>query len=259
MYKARVEIPQKDLRRKYCKQKLSATAIGKQYGCSNVTVRDWLRRYGIKRRTQKEALKLINANKAFRKRWDNPALPEIGEVRCKDNDTGNGKNYYIWAPCINCKQLRWTIYRKSAGILLRCQRCASLKGARSHLWKGGRSITRQGYIEVRLYESDPYYSMSKADGYLKEHRLIMARHLGRCLTPYEIVHHKNGKRDDNRIENLELQSRKGHTKGYRYGYIEGYRQCTLDLGQKIDDLNSEIRLLQWHTLELEKSTSANKD
>ena len=74
------------------------------------------------------------------------------------------------------------------------------RGKDSHCWKGGRCVIRGGYIEI--YKPDHPNAM--AHKYIREHRLVMEEKLGRYLEPYEQVHHKNGIKGDNRIENLEL-------------------------------------------------------
>lgn len=67
---------------------------------------------------------------------------------------------------------------------------------------GGGSVNGYGYRKIYL----PSHPNSDKAGYIPEHRLVMAKFLGRALLADENVHHLNGIRDDNRIENLELWS-----------------------------------------------------
>lgn len=55
-------------------------------------------------------------------------------------------------------------------------------------------------------DSNGYRNITVNGKQIKEHRHIMEQHLSRKLLKHETVHHKNGIRDDNRIENLELWS-----------------------------------------------------
>ncbi len=121
-----------------------------------------------------------------------------------------GKNNYIWHACVDCGKERWVEFRNKKPFCSRCQLCSlryfykTHTGENNQNWKGGTTVTTKGYKEVRLFPDDFYYSMVGSQEYVPEHRLIMARHLGRCLQPWEIIHHKNGIRTDNRLENLQL-------------------------------------------------------
>ena len=77
------------------------------------------------------------------------------------------------------------------------------KGPAHHSWNGGRSV-HGGYVRVKLPDDDPMAVMRTASGYVLEHRLVMARKLGRPLLSGEQPHHKNLVRSDNDPGNLEL-------------------------------------------------------
>jgi len=88
------------------------------------------------------------------------------------------------------------------------------KGHRSTAWKGGIHKDRFGYIQIWK----PEHPNAKIGGYIHEHRLVMSESLGRPLESWEFVHHRNGIKDDNRLENLELLVQKVHRGNVRCPY-----------------------------------------
>ena len=144
-------------------------------------------------------------------------MPKPGEIR-KGKEVKKTTSPYIWHACADCGKERWVPLRRGLPKANRCHSCANKLhtppvGAKSHAWSGGRVIDREGYVHIKLTLDDFFFPMADVKRYVREHRLVVAKTLGRCLLSWEIVHHKGAKyplgsiknKQDNRYpENLEL-------------------------------------------------------
>ena len=151
-------------------------------------------------------------------------IPKLGDI-CKAKDLGFSSSHgsatceYVECPGCHNQRLVFSASKKRSKTGL-CKICYQKisgerlppqhRGEHSPAWKGGLLGTGQGYMQRRLFPSDFFYPMANKIGYVLEHRLVMAKHLGRNLHRWKIVHHKNHIRDDNRIENLQLVSDDRH-------------------------------------------------
>ena len=111
-------------------------------------------------------------------------------------------------------------------------RGAVQSGSLHSMYKGGRVKTIDGYIKLSGYQNHP----KAYDGTILEHVVVMEKKIGRSLKPGESIHHKNGIKDDNRPENLELMV--SHPSGQR---IIDVVKSTVDdyLGLVVQELESK--------------------
>lgn len=162
-------------------------------------------------------------------------LPTVGKLR-RGKELGYKSNrYYIWQACITCGKERWVQYRKFGS--LRCALCSLVRQERKN-WKGGWHTSSDGYVRRLLRPDNPFYSMADKSGYVREHRLVMAQKLGRCLLMSEQVHHLDGNKGNNVETNLLLVSQANHTI---------YTELCLKCG-----LRKDIRLMRWQIKQLEE-------
>ncbi len=194
-------------------------------------------------------------------------MPELGDIR-KGREIGYERNEkHIWTSCADCGKARWVLLlvRENKPRYRLCPNCGNkdayknLHGENNPHWKGGRRLTKDGYIEISLSPDNFFYPMMQARGYVFEHRLVMAKKLGRCLQPWEIVHHKGIRyedirnKSDNFEDNLELTTQGSHMTAHQRGYKDGYQKGLADGREKqIQELKQEIRLMRWQINEFIK-------
>lgn len=170
-----------------------------------------------------EATGLVNS--------DNPhfTLDEQGQWWYLAGKSANRTRAYI-KDCEHCGRpaLRSIFHRtkycsRRCGVLASAVRGSKAKsGDRSHLWKGGK-IIRNGYVLVHTPDHPSLKGTTRR--YVREHRLVMEKKLGRLLNRNEVVHHINGVKDDNQPENLELWKH-GHPPGQRTKETPHCPTCT---------------------------------
>jgi hypothetical protein len=111
------------------------------------------------------------------------------------------------------------------------------KGENHPMWKGGRRINHNGYVEVRI----PNHHRARGNGYVFEHILVAEEKLGRKLKVNEQVHHLNKNRQDNRPENLSILDIAEHTRHHaperRRGKILNCVVCGKEFYRKASHLN----------------------
>ena len=107
-------------------------------------------------------------------------------------------------------------------------------GEKNPNWKGGKYQKSDScYQDKRgwVYMRKPNHPNAMSSGYIAEHRYIMSEYLKRPLTKFEHIHHLNGVKYDNRIENLEL--------------INGHTHCLITMLEKrVRELEEENKRLR---------------
>jgi len=149
-----------------------------------------------------------------------PGGPQVGDTagdwQIGRRSPSGVQRKYRWTACVDCGWERWVIigYGRRWAPSPRCRKCANRRqaetprvGPENGRWAGGRYVMKTGYVTVWVSPDDPMSAMigpGQNSRHVLEHRLVMARELGRPLRRREVVHHRNGVRSDNRIENLQL-------------------------------------------------------
>jgi len=188
-----IYVTKEELEDVYFKKGVTSKIAAKRLRVSLRAFREYLKKYGIETKKRESAC---------------PKLRDLAwlenEFITKKRSTGNiAEELEVSKGAVQCAIRYIDIdLRKARGNKF---------GEEATNWQGGRRLTTGGYT----YLKEDYHPNCNAEGYVMQHRLVMEKKIGRLLKKEELVHHKNGNKSDNRIENLELISSKGkHTKDH---------------------------------------------
>jgi len=134
--------------------------------------------------------------------------PVLGDVATTKSLGYSGRGIMLYLACPSCGVARW-VRRSTIDTI--CVHCVpKLYGKENPKWSGGKK-TKRGYTFTKIGKNDPMFVMADRNGWVLEHRLIVARRIGRPLVRGEVVHHINGVKPDNSDSNLQLLSERTHS------------------------------------------------
>jgi hypothetical protein len=162
---------------------MSLDAVGKIFNTNLVTIRNVLKRNGFQTRKAGNGFKIFSDEE----------IKTIVQLYKSNNSIEKIAKQFKTSTSLISRNLR----RNGVNIRNKIKE-------NHHNWKGGRLIVG-GYVQVIIDANSPYVSMARNSRYVLEHRLVMAQHLGRCLQQTETVHHIDGNKLNNSIENLQLR------------------------------------------------------
>ena len=100
-------------------------------------------------------------------------------------------------------------------------------------------------LEEKSYHYGKYHTIVVDGKHLQEHRYIMEQYLGRKLTDNEVVHHINGIKNDNQIENLQVMTKKEHATFHRknknIGDSNYWHEFTITITEEQDEILEKIK------------------
>lgn len=179
--------------------------------------------------------------------------PKHGDQAPVIDAKGRKRGLKKYVVCPFCDQGRWVrvdAFRNESftGMCQQCHNKIITERRENHgRWKGGKTKSAHGYICVRVENDDPMISMvKKGSNYVYLHRLTMAKRIGRPLYAWEVVHHKDGNKQNNEIENLVLLEDKAD------------HQTSIAIQKEVKKLEDKIAVLEMENAELRIRIKENR-
>lgn len=178
------------------------------YEQEQVTARDLAARIGVTPQTVQRRLRLAGVHVRGRDEPTEQTRQKLSATQGERRKIDKGHLRELHAQGMSCQEMADVFgcgderVRRVLVELGLPRLAPKARPERNYFWQGGYVVDDEGYI----LEHRPDHPCATKGGYVRQHRLVMERVLGRFLTPEEVVDHKNRDTSDNAPSNLDLYS-----------------------------------------------------